>query len=94
MSITVEPASLFDAQVKRIHEYKRQHLNALHILALYCQLKNGTLKNATPRTFLFGGKAAPGYVMAKLIIKLICTVADLVNSDPRDPQAAPRRLRA
>ena len=82
MSITVEPASLFDAQVKRIHEYKRQHLNALHILALYCQLKNGTLKNATPRTFLFGGKAAPGYKMAKLIIKLICTVADLVNSDP------------
>ena len=82
MCITVDPSSMFDAQVKRIHEYKRQHLNALHILALYCQLKSGALKNATPRTFLFGGKAAPGYKMAKLIIKLICTVADLVNSDP------------
>ena len=82
MDISLEPASMFDAQVKRIHEYKRQHLNALHILALYCQIKNGTLKDATPRTFLFGGKAAPGYKMAKLIIKLICTVGDLVNADP------------
>lgn len=82
MTIVLEPASMFDAQVKRIHEYKRQHLNALHILALYCQIKSGTLKDATPRTFLFGGKAAPGYKMAKLIIKLICTVGDLVNSDP------------
>jgi starch phosphorylase len=82
MSIRIDPASMFDAQVKRIHEYKRQHLNALHILALYCQIKDGTLKNATPRTFLFGGKAAPGYKMAKLIIKLICSVAELVNSDP------------
>lgn len=82
MSITLEPASMFDAQVKRIHEYKRQHLSALHILALYCQMKSGAVKNVTPRTFLFGGKAAPGYKMAKLIIKLICTVADLVNNDP------------
>jgi starch phosphorylase len=82
MDIALEPASMFDAQVKRIHEYKRQHLNALHILALYCQIKSGTLKDATPRTFLFGGKAAPGYKMAKLIIKLICTVGDLVNADP------------
>ena len=82
MSMSLDPASMFDAQVKRIHEYKRQHLNALHILALYCQIKSGVVKDATPRTFLFGGKAAPGYVMAKLIIKLICSVADLVNSDP------------
>ena len=82
MEITTDPASMFDAQVKRIHEYKRQHLNALHILALYCQIKDGTLKNPTPRTFLFGGKAAPGYKMAKLIIKLICSVADLVDNDP------------
>jgi starch phosphorylase len=82
MGIELDSASMFDAQVKRIHEYKRQHLNALHILALYCQIKSGAVKDATPRTFLFGGKAAPGYKMAKLMIKLICTVADLVNSDP------------
>ncbi len=81
MEIAIEPASMFDAQVKRIHEYKRQHLNALHILALYIQIKNGTLKDVTPRTFLFGGKAAPGYKMAKLMIKLVCTVAELVNND-------------
>ncbi len=82
MNITVDPSSMFDAQVKRIHEYKRQHLSALHILALYCQIKSGTVENVTPRTFLFGGKAAPGYRMAKLIIKLICSVAELVNNDP------------
>jgi starch phosphorylase len=82
MDIQLNPASMFDAQVKRIHEYKRQHLMALHILAIYCQIKCGAVTDATPRTFLFGGKAAPGYKMAKLIIKLICTVADLVNSDP------------
>jgi starch phosphorylase len=82
MGIELDSASMFDAQVKRIHEYKRQHLNALHILALYCQIKSGAVKDATPRTFLFGGKAAPGYKMAKLMIKLVCTVADLVNSDP------------
>jgi starch phosphorylase len=82
LSITVDPASMFDVHVKRIHEYKRQHLKALHILSLYCQLKAGTLKNPTPTTYLFGGKAAPSYTMAKLIIKLVCSVADLVNHDP------------
>jgi starch phosphorylase len=83
MQIEVDPKSMFDAQVKRIHEYKRQHLNALHILSLYCRLKNGTLKNIPPRTFLFGGKAASSYTMAKLMIKLVCSVADVVNADPK-----------
>ena len=83
MSIDVNPASMFDVQVKRLHEYKRQHLNALHILSLYCQIKSGTMQNLTPRTFLFGGKAAPSYTMAKLIIKLICQVGELVNNDPQ-----------
>jgi starch phosphorylase len=83
MDISIDPRSMFDVQVKRIHEYKRQHLNALHILSLYCQIKNGTAKNLTPRTFLFGGKAAPSYTMAKLMIKLVCTAADLINHDPQ-----------
>ncbi|SEF79118.1 starch phosphorylase [Bryocella elongata] len=83
MSIDVDPTSMFDVQVKRLHEYKRQHLNALHILSLYCQIKSGAVKDLTPRTFLFGGKAAPSYTMAKLIIKLICQIGALVNSDPQ-----------
>ena len=83
MSIGVDPTSMFDVQVKRLHEYKRQHLNALHILSLYCQVKGGVMKDLTPRTFLFGGKAAPSYTMAKLIIKLICQVGELVNNDPQ-----------
>jgi starch phosphorylase len=83
MSIDVDPASMFDVQVKRLHEYKRQHLNALHILSLYCQIKSGAMKNFTPRTFLFGGKAAPSYTMAKLIIKLICQIGELINNDPQ-----------
>jgi starch phosphorylase len=83
MSIHVDPTSMFDVQVKRIHEYKRQHLNALHILSLYCQIKSGTMKDLAPRTFLFGGKAAPSYTMAKLIIKLICQVGELINNDPQ-----------
>jgi starch phosphorylase len=83
MNITCDPCSMFDAQVKRLHEYKRQHLNALHILSLYCAIKSGTAKNVTPRTFIFGGKAAPSYAMAKLIIKFICTVGELVNNDPQ-----------
>jgi glycogen phosphorylase len=80
--VSVDPDSMFDAQVKRIHEYKRQHLNVLHILALYFRLKRNPGMEMAPRTFLFGGKAAPGYIMAKLMIKLINSVGDVVNSDP------------
>jgi starch phosphorylase len=80
--ISVDPHSMFDAQVKRIHEYKRQHLNVLYILTQYLRLKKDPTLEITPRTFLFGGKAAPGYFMAKLIIKLITSVAEVINNDP------------
>jgi starch phosphorylase len=79
--VVVNPESLFDIQVKRIHEYKRQHLNALNIVSLYRKLKTDRSFTITPRTFIFGGKAAPGYVMAKLIIKLINSIADVINND-------------
>ena len=78
---TVDPASMFDVMVKRIHEYKRQHLKVLHIVALYNRIKNDPPQEITPRTFLFGGKAAPGYLAAKLIIKLVNSVAEVVNND-------------
>lgn len=79
--IDVEPEMLFDVQVKRIHEYKRQHLKVLHIISLYLKLKRGEGKNISPCTFIFAGKAAPGYFKAKLIIRLINAVGELVNND-------------
>ncbi len=79
---SIDPASLFDVQVKRIHEYKRQHLQILHVIALYVQLKQNPHLVISPRTFIFGGKAAPGYYMAKLIIRLILAVGEVINRDP------------
>ena len=81
--IVVDPASLFDMQVKRIHEYKRQLLNLLHVITLYNHIKTNPRAEFTPRTVIFGGKAAPGYLMAKLIIHLINEVAAVVNQDPQ-----------
>jgi starch phosphorylase len=80
---TPDPETLFDVQAKRIHEYKRQHLNLLHIVWLYEQIKQNPNIELTPRTFIFGGKAAPGYFMAKLIIKLVNAVGEVVNKDPQ-----------
>ena len=74
--------ALFDVQVKRIHEYKRQLLNVLHVIHLYNRIKKGDTENWVPRCVLIGGKAAPGYRMAKKIIKLINNVAQVINSDP------------
>ena len=82
MALTVNPDSLFDVQVKRIHEYKRQLLNVLHVITLYNRLRDGHGSRIVPRTVIFGGKAAPSYWMAKLIIRLINGVADTVNADP------------
>jgi starch phosphorylase len=80
--IVVDLDSIFDVQVKRIHEYKRQHLNVLHVISLYQRLQRDPAATLAPRTVIFGGKAAPGYFMAKLIIKLINAVAEVVNGDP------------
>ena len=80
--VRLDPDALFDVQAKRIHEYKRQHLNVLHVITLYNRLKRGMAPDAPPRAAIFAGKAAPGYAMAKLIIRLINGVAEVVNNDP------------
>jgi len=84
--VIVDPTVMFDVQVKRMHEYKRQLLNLLHVVHLYLRIKAGDTEGMVPRCVLIGGKAAPGYHMAKLIVKLINNVARVVNADPQvDP---------
>ncbi len=80
--VLVDPSSMFDVQVKRIHQYKRQHLNGLQIITQYLRIKNGQAHGIAPRTIIFGGKAAPGYFMAKLMIRFINGIAETINADP------------
>ena len=82
LGVAVDPASVFDCQIKRVHEYKRQLLNVLHIADLYLRLREGTAGDPPPRTFLLSGKAAPGYAYAKLIIRLIHNLAARIDADP------------
>ncbi|MBV6399442.1 MAG: glycogen/starch/alpha-glucan phosphorylase [Ignavibacteria bacterium] len=81
-NIKINPNSLFDVQIKRFHEYKRQLLNILNVISMYIGIKDNPDRKFTPRTVIFGGKAAPSYTMAKLIIKLINSVSEVINSDP------------
>ncbi|CAF1928588.1 unnamed protein product [Rotaria magnacalcarata] len=81
--LNINPASMFDVQIKRIHEYKRQLLNCLRVITLYNRIKDNTNIKTVPRTVIFGGKTAPGYLRAKLIIKLICNVGRIANKDSR-----------
>ncbi len=80
--VSLNPESIFDTQVKRLHEYKRQHMNVLDIIASYLQLKENPNADFTPRTYIFGAKAAPGYYMAKQIIHVICTLSKMIEKDP------------
>lgn len=82
LMLAVDPTAMFDVQVKRIHEYKRQHLNVLHIITLYNRIKANPGLEITPRLFIFGGKAAPSYFIAKRMIKLITSIAGVINNDP------------
>ncbi|KAI6072018.1 Alpha-1,4 glucan phosphorylase [Aix galericulata] len=80
--VKINPSSMFDVQVKRIHEYKRQLLNCLHAITLYNRIRSDPSKSFVPRTIMIGGKAAPGYHMAKMIIKLITSIGEVINNDP------------
>ena len=82
----IDPASIFDVQVKRMHEYKRQHLNALNIAAQYLYVKNNPNADVAPKTYIFGAKAAPGYYMAKQMIRLICKLGQLIDVYKRQAQ--------